>query len=97
MTIFVCGPDDVLSGCCPECGGWLHRVRRGGFADPGGMNVCDEDCLASAQEHRSRQSPTEHVRLRDLMCTCLTCTLAGHPTPEERAEYEAWQRAETGP
>ncbi len=91
MTIIVCGAADVLGDACPECGGWLSRVRKGGFPDPGSLNVCDEDCIASAQATRAATSRGRHLELRDLLCDCAEiCAPAGRPTDAERAEWAAY-------
>ena len=92
MTIFVCGPDDVMPGGCPECGGWLHSVRPGGFDDPGSMRVCSEECIDSAQEHRRKSKLINHLRLRDMMCDCAeVCAPAGLPSEADRAEWATYE------
>lgn len=93
--IIVCGQFDVLGDTCPGCGGYVHRVRRGGFPGPMGRH-CDEDCAADADEWLARQRAAEHVRMRDLMCECDTCTAAGHPTVGERAEWAEYLAAYGG-
>lgn len=90
MSAIVCGQDAVLGGICPECGGSLHRVARGGFPDQYGMRYCDEDCIAEYQHRCAEDARRDHLAVRDLMCACEVCAAAGHPTGAERAEWQAY-------
>lgn len=92
MTIIVCTQEHICPDECIECGGWLHSERRGGYSGPGGR-YCTEDCAADAQERVERIDVRTHLYARDLLCDCLICTGAGHPTAAELAEYQAYQEA----
>lgn len=87
MGIIVCGQHDVLGSMCPECGGHLHAIRRGGFSDGEHLAVCSEECIESFQQHLARSAREAHFNVRDLMCACEVCTAAGHPTDAERREW----------
>lgn len=80
----VCGQFDVLGDGCPGCGGWLHRVMRGGFIGPDGFWYCDEDCIVDYQVWKEQQ----HVQRRDLLCACEICVKHGRPTQAELTEYQ---------
>lgn len=90
MAIIACGQNEIMPDTCVECGGWLHAERRNGFSGPTGR-VCSEDCAADATEQAALQDQRQHVRMRDLMCTCEVCAVAGHPTQAEQDEYRAYQ------
>jgi hypothetical protein len=89
VTIIVCTQDHVLPDECPECGGWLHTIHRGGVAGPCGR-YCSEDCVDGAQHHADELNERVHLHARDLLCACPVCTAAGHPTETEVAEYRAY-------
>lgn len=89
MSVIACTQFDVLGDECPECGGPLNRVQRGGFPAQAGY-VCDEDCATDMSDRIARQRVATHLHQRDLMCECETCTAAGHPTVAERAEWAAY-------
>lgn len=55
MSVIICGQADVLADECPECGGWLHHVQRGGVAGQG-MAYCEEDCVSAAQDRTRRRA-----------------------------------------
>lgn len=90
MNAIACGQYDVLGDGCPGCGGWLHRVQRGGFPGPNGWHYCDEDCIADHQEYVARQHVESHYGTRDLLCECEICTARGLPTQAMRDEYAAY-------
>lgn len=83
MTIFLCGQDSILGDVCPGCGGWLHRVVRGGFPDRHGNRLCDEECIVEEQQ----VNDSHHLRIRDLLCECEICTRHGRPNVAERQEW----------
>jgi uncharacterized Zn finger protein (UPF0148 family) len=86
VTIVTCTQATVLPDECPECGGWLHRVHRGGVPGPVGQ-YCEEDCASAAQTRIDQQARAAHLYCRDLLCSCPVCQAAGHPTEAEREEY----------
>lgn len=94
MTIMLCGPAEIAPGTCPECGGWLHAERRGGYTD-GHITYCSETCITSAQVNACRAAALSHLTIRDLLCACPTCLAFGHPTPDELAEWATYLASRT--
>ena len=92
-AIIVCSQFDILGDECPNCGGDVHRVQRGGFPSLMGF-VCDEECAVAASDFVQHRRAEAHLAVRDLLCDCADCTAAGHPTQAERDEYAAWAAAE---
>lgn len=87
MTIILCGQAGIMPDACVECGGWLHRVQRGGIEN-NGSRYCDEDCIADYQQRRRINHLNGHYANRDLLCNCAEiCAPAGRPTAAERQEY----------
>jgi hypothetical protein len=84
--IVTCTQATVLPDECPECGGWLHRVHRGGVPGPAGQ-YCGEDCASDAQSRINIRTTAAHLYSRDLLCSCPTCRAAGHPTEQEIVVY----------
>lgn len=95
MDTFVCTQDRVLPDTCLHCGGWLHAQQRGGFPGRAGC-YCSEDCAADFTLSLLEQNTDNHLALRDPLCGCRTCTEAGHPTPSEVAEHDAYLTALPG-
>lgn len=91
--IIACTQDHVLPDECPECSGWLHTEFVGGFPGPVGF-YCSEQCAINAQTWHEQATRDNHVHVRDLLCDCPVCTQAGHPTPEERAEWDNYHHGE---
>ena len=89
MTVIVCGQFAILGDECPGCGGYLHRVRRGGFEARGWWH-CSEDCIADYQEWLAKQHAEGHYASRDLLCACEICAARGLPTQEMLDEYSAY-------
>jgi len=84
MSALMCGQNEVLPDGCPECGGWLHRERRGGYpSDRGGFPHCSEDCITDHQDRAIRV----HIEMRDMLCDCPICVAAGLPSEADRAEW----------
>lgn len=94
MTLIACGQNEIMPAECPSCGGWLHRERPGGYPTAG-MTVCSEDCAADQHERRARVDVSQHLSIRDLLCECDICAAHGHPTADERNEYQRWRTEET--
>jgi hypothetical protein len=94
MSIIACGQSDVIPDECPTCGGWLHRVQRGGFDGPHGWKYCEPDCIDDQLEAESRSKAVTHLHARDLLCDCEVCAAAGYPTDAMRAEYDAYRAAD---
>lgn len=96
MAVIACGQGRVMPDGCPGCGGWVHAdlddgTPSPGFPGPHGWLFCTEDCAADQQRSEEQEAGREHLRLRDLMCACEVCTVAGHPTQQELDEYRAYQ------
>lgn len=90
--IFVCGQGDILRDDCPECGGDLNHILRGGFQAAVGR-VCSLDCVDAQLERLEQQRREFHWGARDLMCACAEfCQPAGRPTEADRAEWAEYLR-----
>ena len=89
--IIACGQSAIFGDTCMACGGWLHRVTRGGFPGLNGWKFCDEDCIADDQKAQIGRHVDQHVGTRDLLCDCVEiCAPLGLPTQEMRDEYAAY-------
>lgn len=92
--MIACGPGAMFADECVSCGGWLHRVTRGGFPGPNGWRYCAEECAADQADHSARQ----HLAVRDLLCDCeRVCAPRGLPDAAMREEYAAYLRTLEGP
>ena len=91
MSVIVCGQHDVTPDECPNCGGWLHRVQRGGQDGPHGWRFCSLECIDDQVESEAQQDERLHLNVRDLLCGCAVCQRHGLPTDAMRAEYEAYR------
>jgi hypothetical protein len=95
MTIFICTHEDILRDECLNCGGWLHAVQQRGFPGPHG-NYCTEECAADAASNDVLLARQAHLHHRDLLCDCEeVCSVNGHPTAAEYAEYRAYREAQS--
>lgn len=91
MSVFVCGPAEILVDECPVCGGWLHVVQQGGVQNPSGGRCCSQDCIDDAYEETFRVDVDRHLSLRDLLCNCTAiCAPRGLPSAAQLAEYREW-------
>lgn len=91
MTWIACGQTAILGDHCIECDAPLR-----GFGITAQLGrVCSEDCAADQTARLAEQNHEDHLRIRDLMCTCPTCTAAGRPTAAERQEYAAYRAGVT--
>lgn len=59
MDAIVCGQLSVLGDACPSCGGWLHRVMRGGFAGPDDAHYGTRDLLCACEICAAHGLPTQ--------------------------------------
>lgn len=83
-----CGQSAIFPDTCMSCGGWLHRVTRGGFPGRNDWRFCCEDCVADDYACQVDRHATGHLAVRDLLCDCAEiCAPLGLPTAVMRQEY----------
>lgn len=68
-AIFVCGPDEILLGGCPNCGGWLHVEIRGGVEGPDRIRACSDECIEEMLEFTARVDE-QHLAKTGLCAAC---------------------------
>lgn len=89
MSVIVCNEMAVMGFLsCFNCDGPVKAKTM--IEANGGKRYCCEDCAAEHCEWMAENARREHLRMRDLLCACETCTAAGRPTVEERAEWQAY-------
>lgn len=87
-TLFACGPAAIGHDTCAECDQPLGQHP----AELEGLRYCSDDCVAYHRVNRAAEAAAAHMRVRDLMCECDTCTAAGRPTDAERHEWAEYLR-----